>query len=130
MIWPSDVVAKPMPILETSASSYSAGIICGSLSHGEMSCSQPAFSNWRFWTWKAKLKTSKVGLPEFSSIADLLARLLLGDDLDAELDAGLVEEFLLVLLHQVGARTGLHQHLDRLPLEALPVEGAALRNRR
>ena len=55
-----------------------------------------------------------------------LPRLLLGDHLDAELDAGLVEELLLVLLHEIGARAGLHQHLDLLALEALPVEGAAL----
>ncbi len=69
MTLPSDVVAIAMPVLEMSPSSYSAGIICGSLSHGVRSSSQPAFSNCRFWTCMAKLKTSNDGLPEFSSIA-------------------------------------------------------------
>lgn len=56
---------------------------------------------------------------------DLLAVLLLGHGLGADLDPGELGEFLLVRAQHVGARPEGERDLDALAGEAPPVEGAA-----
>jgi hypothetical protein len=72
-----------------------------------------------------ELRVARVELDD-----DLLAVLLLGHGLGADLDPGELGEFLLVRAQHVGARPEGQRHLDALPGEAPPVEGAAGLGRR